>query len=145
MEKETRSLPVGYLLERTTRVVKLKFRKTFAEIGIDLTPEQWVILDSLYKNPGMLQKDLADRSFKDAPTISRILDILSKKEWIQRVPHSSDKRAYKIELTEKGKALYEVVNPEVENIRSMGWLDLTPEDYDTFIAIIDKIFENYSS
>ena len=73
------SRPVGYLLERTTRIVKLKFHKTFKELGIELTPEQWVVIDTLNSNPGILQKDLADSSFKNAPTISRILDVLSKK------------------------------------------------------------------
>ncbi len=144
MEEEMVSVPVGYLLERTTRVVKLKFRKTFSELGIDLTPEQWVILDALHDNPGMLQKDLADSSFKDAPTISRILDILSKKEWIKRLPHSMDKRAYKIILTEEGNALYNTIKPEVNKLRAIGWHDLSAEDYERFITVIDKIFENYS-
>ena len=144
MKDEMVSLPVGYLLERTTRVVKLKFRKTFSDLGIDITPEQWVILDTLHDNPGMLQKNLADSSFKDAPTISRILDILSKKQWIMRLPHSEDKRAYKIMLTEEGITLYNTIKPEVNKLRAIGWHDLSKEDYDRFIIVIDKIFENYS-
>lgn len=145
MNKEKRSLPIGYLLERTTRVVKLNFRKKFTELGIDLTPEQWVILDSLSKNPGMLQKDLADSSFKDAPTISRILDILSKKQLIERKPHSTDKRAHQIILTQQGQSLYNTVKPEVDGLRAIGWDSLSEKDYDQFVNIIDRIFENYSS
>jgi len=138
------SRPVGYLLERTTRIVKLKFHKTFKEIGIELTPEQWVIIDTINANPGMLQKDLADSSFKNAPTISRILDVLSKKEWIRRLPHQTDKRAYNIELTEEGQQVYDVIKPEVDALRQMGWDGLTDEEYVMFTSIVDKIFENYS-
>lgn len=138
------SRPIGYLLERTTRIVKLKFHSTFKELGIELTPEQWVIMDALYSNPGMLQKDLADSSFKNAPTISRILDVLSKKEWIIRIPHDTDRRAYNIELTESGMKIYDIIKPEVDKLRQIGWKGLSEEEYGLFTTIIDKIFDNYS-
>ena len=75
MTKKSNAKRIGYYLERTTRIVKLSYLKALKENGIDLTPEQWVILDNLYKEDGQSQKDLANGSFKNAPTISRILDI----------------------------------------------------------------------
>jgi len=144
MSTNENSRPVGYLLERTTRVIKLKFHKTFKDLGIELTPEQWVVIDILHSNHSMLQKDLADKSFKNAPTISRILDVLSKKKWIVRIPHETDKRAYQIELTESGKKIYSIIKPEVDHLRQIGWSGLSEEEYETFTSVVDKIFENYS-
>ncbi len=133
------------MLERTTRVVKLKFHRLFKELGIDMTPEQWVMMDSLYQNNDQSQKDLANASFKDAPTISRIIDVLQKKGWVVRNPSSQDRRIYIIHQTEEGRQLTEKLLMKVENIRVEGWGGLDMKDYKEFTRIINKVFENYSS
>lgn len=135
---------VGYLLERTTRVVKLQFHKLFKELGIDLTPEQWVIMDSLYQKNDQPQKDLAESSFKDPPTISRILDSLDKKGWVQRVVSKKDRRVFIVHQTDEGRKIVENLIPHVEQLRTKGWSDLSSEDYNQFTSLINKIFSNYS-
>lgn len=134
---------VGYLLERTTRVVKLSFHKLFKELGIELTPEQWVIMDSLYQKNDQPQKNLAEASFKDAPTISRILDTLDKKGWIQRVPSQEDRRIYLVHQTDEGKRIVEEVRPHVDKLREKGWKELTESDYAEFTRIVNQVFKNY--
>lgn len=135
---------IGYLLERTTRVVKLRFHKLFKERGIELTPEQWVIMDSLYQRNDQPQRDLAESSFKDAPSISRILDTLDKKGWIQRTPSSRDRRIYLIHQTPAGRSIVEELHPHVEALRSEGWEGLNEADYQQFTRIINQVFLNYA-
>ncbi|MEM9261863.1 MAG: helix-turn-helix domain-containing protein, partial [Bacteroidota bacterium] len=70
---------VGTLLDRTTRLMKAMYQRAFREAGVDLTPEQWVVLDHLYSAKEVSQTDLANGTFKDAPTVSRIIDKLAQK------------------------------------------------------------------
>lgn len=134
---------IGYLLERTTRIVKLSYSQSFKSAGYDITPEQWVILESLFQNNGQSQNDLAEFSFKDAPTVSRILDLLCKKGYTKRQKVDGDKRARKITLTKKGKELVQGMQPLVSDLRAQGWQNLKTDDYDQLIRIINQVFDNY--
>ncbi len=74
----------GTLIDRTLRIIKLNFIQGFKDAGIDLTPEQWVIIDRLHQQNGISQTELANGSFKNAPTVSRIIDLLCKKGLTER-------------------------------------------------------------
>lgn len=144
MSFTSNELPIGYLLVRTTRVVKLAFHHAFNQMGVDLTPEQWVILERLSLQNDQSQKDLADDSFKNAPTISRIIDVLCKKGWTKRIQDTKDRRIINVHLTPKGKSIVDQVSERVELIRSKGWENLSEEDYQKFTSILNQIFSNYS-
>jgi len=140
MSKDSRK--VGYYLERTTRIVKLKFTQIFSELEIDLTPQQWVIIDALNKENGMSQKALATNSFKDAPTISRIIDLLVTKGFVTREKDEEDRRKFLVKLTPQGKAIIKKVTPKVNALRDQSWNGLSEQDYEEFLRIINKVFEN---
>jgi len=137
-----KSKQIGYLLERTTRIVKLSFHKAIAKLNLDLTPEQWVIMESLYLKNGQSQKDLANSSFKNAPTISRILDVLGRKKFIERLRFNNDRRRYKIYLTVAGKEIVEQLMPVADDLRNQGWENLTEGDYQEFVRILNQVFAN---
>ncbi|MEO0474278.1 MAG: MarR family transcriptional regulator [Bacteroidota bacterium] len=134
---------IGYQLERTSRIVKLAYLQAFHRLGVDVTPEQWVMLDSLYHKNGQSQTELANASYKDAPTVSRILDLLGKKGLTERQRFDNDRRRYKIFLTDEGKKVVEKVLPVVESLREQGWQNLSEEDYEVFMRIMQQIFTNY--
>jgi len=97
----------GAYMDKTLKIIKLNYLKAFKALDLNFTAEQWVILDALYKKGGISQTELANSSFKDAPTVSRIIDLLSKKGLTQRERFDNDRRRYKIFLTEKGKSDYD--------------------------------------
>ncbi len=143
MEKELDTKNFGAYMDRTIKLVKLNYLKAFKEAGIDLTTEQWVVLDSLYKQNGVSQTELANDSFKNAPTVSRIIDLLCNKELTERQRFENDRRRYRIFLTEKGKATYEKALPIVLHLRQQGWQHLSDEDYKVFRRIMNQIFKNF--
>lgn len=143
MSAEEERKPVGFLLERTTRLVKLQFHKAFKDLGIDMTPEQWVLLDALAQNNNQAQKELGDKSYKNAPTISRILDVLEKKEWVTRKHSQKDRRVIIISLTATGKGIVSKVQDKVDELRMTGWKNLTDKDYHDFTRILNQILQNY--
>lgn len=139
---DSKNKKIGFYLERTTRLVKLNFHQSFKNLGLSLTPEQWVIMDLLHHMDGLSQNELASQSFKDAPSISRILDTLSKKNYIKRVASPDDRRKFQIFLTKKGIEIVKLLTPKVEELRNRSWEELTDKDYDQFIRIINQVFKN---
>ena len=144
MFEEHGSKNFGEYLDRTVRVVRLDLLRRFKEVGVDITPEQWIILSSLAKNDGQSQAELASGSFKNAPTVSRIIDLLCDKGLTIRKRFGTEKRRKKILLTDKGRQTIETVMPVVIAARKSGWESLSDEDYGHFIRIINTIFENIS-
>jgi len=136
--------PIGYFLVRTTRVVKLAFHQAFKEMGINITPEQWVILERLYIENDQSQKELADDSFKNAPTISRIIDVLCKKNWTERITDESDRRRIHVHLTTEGRKIVHKIIDRAEEIRKQGWNNLSKDDYANFVRIMNQVFDNYN-
>lgn len=134
----------GTLIARTSRIIRLSFTQAFREHQLDITPEQWVILDKLYHNNGISQTALANDSFKNAPTVSRIIDLLCTKQLTERQRFENDRRRYKIFLTPKGRTLVEKALPIVANLRQQGWQQLSDEDYEVFKRIMDQVFDNFS-
>jgi len=134
----------GAYLDRTLRQVRLDMGRRLKDLKLDITPEQWMILSSLYDNNGQSQSELGDNSFKNAPTVSRIIDLLCKKGLTQRKPHAGDRRRHTIFLTPAGKKIVELAMPAIIATREKGWEGLSDEDYKTFLRIINHIFQNFS-
>lgn len=134
----------GAYLDRTLKVVRLDMHRRFKEVGIDITPEQWVLLSALYEKDGISQTELAGNSFKDAPTVSRIIDLLAKKDLVERVRLNEDRRSYQIKITPNGRKTVEKAMPAVVNSRQKGWEGLSEGDYHSFLKIINQIFSNFS-
>jgi len=136
---------IGFLLERTTRIAKLSFTKAFKKLGVDITPEQWIVLDKLDVNKEMSQKEIGNESFKNAPTISRIIDNLVKKDFVSRQSEENDRRKTAISLTPSGKKLVDQCRQEVDALRDLSWNNLSDRDYAEFNRIIDQVFVNFES
>lgn len=101
-------------------------------------------MDCLYGQDGLSQNELATESFKNAPTVSRIIDLLCKKGITDRQRFDNDRRRYKIFLTKEGEKIYKKTHPHVEELRKLGWAKLNNKDYAEFVRIMDKIYKNYS-
>ena len=137
--------PVGTLIDRTMKIIRSKYAQAFKEAGVDITTEQWVILDKLYETNGISQTNLANGTFKNSATVSRIIDLLSNKDLIERQRFENDRRRYKIFLTKTGAQVVETLRPYVYNLRRNGWHGISESEYIDFVNTINKIYTNFES
>lgn len=97
--------------------------------ALDLTPEQWAVLYRVGERDGQIQKEIAERSGKDKPTTTRILDALEAKGFIEKKPGAHDRRSFEVSITDKGRRTVELAAPvERETIRD-ACEGLTPDQY----------------
>ena len=144
MQEEETTRNFGAIIDRTLKLIKYSYLQTFKELGLDITTEQWVILDRLAEGDGISQTDLANDSFKNAPTVSRIIELLRKKGLIQKKQSADDRRQSLIYLTNKGNEYHEIATPAVLALRRRGWQGLDEHDYDDFMRIMNKIGGNFT-
>lgn len=142
MQNNDNTKNFGAFIDRTLRMIRLDLGKRLKAQGVDITPEQWMILSSLYETNGQSQTEIGSNSFKNAPTVSRIIDLLCKKGLTERQRFENDRRSYKIFLTEAGKATVEKAYPAIAATRRKGAQGMSNEEYKNLVSTLNKIFDN---
>ncbi len=132
----------SFLLDRTARKVKQYAQQQFKTGEFDVTVDQWLVLKNLSENELLSQTELASLVFKDNPTLTRIIDLLCKKGYVERVPHPQDRRSFHLHLTESGIAKVNELRPKILEIREKAWENLTATDFEEFKRILDTIYQN---
>ncbi len=133
-----------FKIDTTIKKIRTALQRQFNDAGFDLTVDQWVVIDHLFRNPGISQNTLTDMTTKDAPTVTRIIDLLAQKGLTERRLTDNDRRKFLVYLTEAGEAKYHEVLPVVSAMRRKGWGDLSEADYQHFVRIMDSIYQNVS-
>ena len=77
-------LNYGFLIERTGKKLKQSLQRIFNDIDADITVDQWVILYELHEHGSLSQNQIGENTYKDAPTVTRIIDLLAKKKLVKR-------------------------------------------------------------
>lgn len=139
--KETKNF--GAVIDKTIKQIKANYQRKFEELDINITTEQWMVIDCLAEKNTQTQTELAENSFKNKPTVSRILNLLEKKNMIDRIPVKTDRRKFHIQLTSFGKQIHKKLFPEVEALRLKGWKGLNDKDYNNLERILNVIFKNF--
>ena len=132
----------GYLINQAAQRLKYELHQTFQAKGYDVTPEQWVVLNRLWEQDGLSQVDLAERTFKDKPSTTRILSLLEKKRIVVRRPDESDGRILRVFLTNTGKDLKEKLVPCAVDVLAKSGKNLTKEELDQFKMMLHRILDN---
>ena len=131
-------------LEKAYKQFKKYKTEQFRKHGINLTSDQWILLKRLSENDKLNQKQLAELSYKEPASITRILDILENKGLVNRLGDPKDRRNSILALTPSGTELVRKFTPLAQEIRAQG-IDGIPEDQVTVLReTLHKVFENFS-
>ena len=82
-------------------------------------------------------------NFRNRATISRVIGGLERKGWIKKTRFNGDQKRFKLELTEKGSNIIEVVLPHALELRQKAIENLDGNEFEVFLKVLDQIGENY--
>jgi len=95
----------SFITGKASIAVARRLQKKFKRASIDITIEQWSVLYHLWKEDGVSQQDLCDSTFRDKPSITRLVDNLEKLKLVKRTPSKNDRRKNLIYLTKEAQHL----------------------------------------
>jgi DNA-binding MarR family transcriptional regulator len=107
---------LGFWIHRVYQASRNEMYRCFREQGEEVTPEQWAVLIRLWERDARSQSDLSEATFRDRPTMSRIVDSMEARGLIERHAHDNDARVRVVRLTRRGKDLKKKLVPVVEQI-----------------------------
>jgi len=134
----------GVLSGKASTAISRRLYRDFRAASLALTPEQWTILLSLSYKDGITQQELANTTFKDKPSITRLLDNLQKQSLIVRLAEKSDKRINLIHITKAGSILNEKARVIATQTMKDALQGITEEEVRIGEGILKKIFKNLS-
>lgn len=136
---------LAFWVHRVYQATRNEMYRVFREHGVELTPEQWVVLVRLWEHDGRTQNDLCDSTFRDRPTMSRMIDGLEARTLVTRRPLPSDARARMVHLTHEGKALKPKLVPAARGLVKRMLAGISDDDLSTTRRTLQRMFENLES
>lgn len=97
----------SFITGKASTAIGRRLQKNFKQANIEITIEQWSVLYHLWKVDGMSQQQLCDATFRDKPSITRLVDNLEKLKLVKRNASKEDRRKNLIVLSPVGKELEE--------------------------------------
>lgn len=133
---------VFYMLDKAIKTYRQFAQRRLNDAGLDITIDQWLVLNTIESDPGVSQLEIAERVFKDAASVTRIIDLLIKKGYLLRRSHPVDRRRFTLELTGEGKTLVKQVNKISEENRNIGLKGLCDADLEHLRGTLTTIINN---
>ncbi|TDF98552.1 MarR family winged helix-turn-helix transcriptional regulator [Paenibacillus piri] len=105
----------------------------------EITPEQWSVLYQVERADGLIQKELAERTDKDRPTTTRILDQLEGKGYIYKKTGENDRRSFLVYITDQGRSLIHatlpIENQTIDEVKRC----MTEGEYNLFMELLLRV------
>jgi DNA-binding MarR family transcriptional regulator len=117
---------LGYRLVKAA--MRIRTRTTQALAPLQLTPQDFGLLNQVIAQPGLTQARLGSCLGIDRTTVVALLDHLTNMGWIEREADSTDRRIYRIAATASGRqthrrAMKVVMEVEAEFTAPLGKAD----------------------
>ncbi|WP_430401614.1 MarR family winged helix-turn-helix transcriptional regulator [Fluviicola sp.] len=133
---------VLYSIEQAIKEYRKVSQRNIEKIVKDITVDQCLILMILDKDSEISQKEVADLIFKDKASITRMIELMVKKDYLTRTIHPEDRRKFNLEITEKGKETLGLINPTIQINRQTALNGLSLEEINFLDKTLKKIITN---
>lgn len=131
-----------FITGKASIAIARRLHRNFKNVNIEISAEQWSILYQLWNKEGLSQQEIANNTFKDKPSITRLLNNMEKLNLVVRVPHQTDKRTKLIYLTKKGKDLKESSMEQADKTLKEALANLNEEEMNVCYEALKKVFNN---
>lgn len=143
------SIPNKYILtilsNRTPNAFSRLLDKNFRKENIKLTRQQWSVLAVLWEEDGFTQSQIAEKTLRDDPGVTRLLDNLERAGYLMRIVGRTDRRQRLIYLTPKSKEIKHKAIKIVDKTIKEVIKGIPLEDIKVFMETFEKIYQNLKS
>jgi len=124
--------------------LKKYLSEVFKKNNVNLTAEQYLVMDTLWNEGTLTQQAISFIIQKDKNSVTQFIDNLEKKGLVTRSVSKEDRRVNNIVVTEEGMALKNSTKQlAIETMNKV--LEGVPEsDVLTFVSVLKKLCTNIS-
>ena len=132
----------SFISGKASTAIARRLQKKFNANGLNLTIEQWSVLYHLWKDDGKSQQELCNDTFRDKPSITRLIDNLEKLNLVTREADENDRRINKVVLTKQALKLQEQTMELAEETLNEALDGVPPEQIELCKQVLQKVYDN---
>ncbi len=132
----------SFVTGKASTAIARRLQKKFNGASLPITIEQWSVLYHLWKQDGQNQQELCKATFRDKPSITRLLDNLEKLQLVKRVASEDDRRINRIYLTKTGLKLQEQTMTLAEHTLNEALEGVAPEKIEVCKDVLQLVYDN---
>lgn len=133
---------IFYNIEEAIKTYRMYAQNQLKINQLKITIDQWLVLKCLKENPKSTQIELAEKVFKDNASITRIIELLVKADFLERKVNQNDRRKFDLKITASGEKILTDVYKIVVKNRAKALENITAEEIETVNTILKKISSN---
>jgi DNA-binding MarR family transcriptional regulator len=122
--------------------VARRLQKNFRLAGLEITIEQWSVLYHLWKQDALSQQELCNRTFRDKPSITRLIDNLEKQKLVKRMPSKEDRRINLVCLTDAAKLLQDKTIELANQTMDEALIGVHKNEIEIVKQVFQKVYDN---
>lgn len=127
-------------------ILNCRLKKYLAEVfrqnNVNLTAEQYLVMDTLWNEGTLTQQEIAYIIQKDKNSVTQFVDNLEKKGLVTRTVAKGDRRVNNIVVTEQGMAMKDSTKKLAIETMNKALAGIPEEDVLTFVDVLKKICDN---
>ncbi|MEZ5005953.1 MAG: MarR family transcriptional regulator [Bacteroides graminisolvens] len=127
---------------KVSAAINRKLYRNFRLNGLEMTPEQWTVMIYLWEKDGVSQQELCNATFKDKPSMTRLIDNMERQHLVVRISDKKDRRNNLIHLTKTGKDVEPQARIVVSKTLKEALQGIEVKDLQISQDVLKKIFLN---
>jgi DNA-binding MarR family transcriptional regulator len=129
-----------YRLSRLSNMVSQGIARFYQEQH-QLTVPEWRVMVVLGRYPGLTASEVCTRTVMDKVTVSRAVNTLLEKKYLQRVIDTTDRRKRPLRVSQpRGMKVLNEVIPYAMEYQATLQSGLTPREWSQFDSLVNKLF-----
>lgn len=133
---------IFYSIERAIKEYRRFAQRNLNEKFSDITIDQALVLNFLNEHPELSQNEIADLIFKDNASITRMIELITKRGYLKREVDNRDRRKHIITLTAKGNCLLVDMNEIIQSNRKTSLKNISKTELTQLENTLFKIIAN---
>ena len=122
--------------------VKQCMSEVFQKGGFNLTPEQFLVMDTLWDEGVLTQQQIADITMRDKNSIVKLIYGQEDRKLVRRVSNPKDRRQNLIEVTPYSRKIKDKVTElSLESVATIVG-DIPREDLESFVKTLARMEKN---
>ena len=127
-------------------ILNCKLKKHLSEVfkknGVNLTAEQYLVMDTLWNEGTLTQQAIAFIIQKDKNSVTQFIDNLEKKGLVARSVSKDDRRVNNIVVTKEGMAMKDSTKQLAIVTMEKALEGIPEQDVLTFVDVLKKVCAN---
>ncbi len=129
-----------YLITQLSHHLNTDLIEKLRRDGINIA--RWRILAVLAMGDGITINEIADRAMMQQSALSRVLMKMEDEQYVARIPRRNDTRYVEVFLTDKGRDLFQSLDPVVRRRQDRLLDGFSPAEAEAAFSLIRRLIRN---